>query len=154
EESVVPQPRSPTQTPVADEAASIGVDVRYRGATTTATRLETGQGSDDLEDPSKHGRKIAAIDQDPGISLVQHDVEIQGRYGHDMEFDFDFDAAKEVSTGGTSVTTASVVEITTSLTRNTRVSTTDDITMAGKLVYIRKREVKDKGKGKMDESEK
>ncbi|GKF77754.1 hypothetical protein Tco_0230224, partial [Tanacetum coccineum] len=101
EESVVPQPRSPTQTPVADEAASI----------------------DDLEDPSKHGRKIAAIDQDPGISLVQHDVEIQGRYGHDMEFDFDFDAAKEVSTGGTSVTTASVVEITTSLTRNTRVST-------------------------------
>ncbi|GJR54121.1 hypothetical protein Tco_1404642 [Tanacetum coccineum] len=33
-------PRSPTQTPVADEAASIGVDVRYRGATTTVTGLE------------------------------------------------------------------------------------------------------------------
>ncbi|GJR87348.1 copia protein, partial [Tanacetum coccineum] len=36
QESVVPQPRSPTQTPVADEAASTGVDVRYGGATTTA----------------------------------------------------------------------------------------------------------------------
>ncbi|GJR23919.1 hypothetical protein Tco_0972446 [Tanacetum coccineum] len=33
-------PRSPTQTPVADEAASTGVDVRYRGATTTVTGLE------------------------------------------------------------------------------------------------------------------
>ncbi|GJZ00590.1 hypothetical protein Tco_0518019 [Tanacetum coccineum] len=29
QESVVPQPRSPTQTHVADEAASTGVDVRY-----------------------------------------------------------------------------------------------------------------------------
>ncbi|GKG31365.1 hypothetical protein Tco_0423853 [Tanacetum coccineum] len=27
---------------------------------------------DDLEDPSKQGRKIVEIDQDPGISLVQH----------------------------------------------------------------------------------
>ncbi|GKE26268.1 hypothetical protein Tco_1441652, partial [Tanacetum coccineum] len=35
----------------------------------------------------KKGRKIAAIDQDPSISLVQHDAEIQGRYEHDMEFD-------------------------------------------------------------------
>ncbi|GJU81965.1 hypothetical protein Tco_1284330 [Tanacetum coccineum] len=42
EESVVPQPRSPTQTNVADEAASTGVDVRLRGATTTVTGLEAG----------------------------------------------------------------------------------------------------------------
>ncbi|GJX93407.1 hypothetical protein Tco_0347993 [Tanacetum coccineum] len=41
-ESVVPQPRSPTQTPVADKAASTGVDVRYGGATTTVTGLEVG----------------------------------------------------------------------------------------------------------------
>ncbi|GKB06604.1 hypothetical protein Tco_0834837 [Tanacetum coccineum] len=34
QESVVPQPRSPTQSPVADEVASTGVDVRYGGATT------------------------------------------------------------------------------------------------------------------------
>ncbi|GJU18495.1 hypothetical protein Tco_1146461 [Tanacetum coccineum] len=233
QESVVPQPRSPTQTPVADEAASTGVDVRYGGATTTVTGLEAGQGSgnidktptmphdsplprkvesletdlkqtkqiygaaytklikkvkklekivksnqarrmakivisnneDDLEDPSKHGRKITNIDQDPGISLVQHDVEIQRRYEHDMEFDFVFDAAKEVSTAekdvstaeqvsttGVAVTTASVAVSTTSPTRNIRVSTADDITMAETLVYIKKSATKDKDKGKMDES--
>ncbi|GJV28902.1 hypothetical protein Tco_1385350 [Tanacetum coccineum] len=114
----------------------------------------------------KTGRKIAEIDQDPDISLVQHDVEIQGRYEHDMEFDFDFDAAKEVSTAerdvstaepvstaGAAVTTASIAVSTVSPTRNTRVSTADDITMAETLVYIRKSAAKDKGKGKMAESE-
>ncbi|GJS42058.1 putative ribonuclease H-like domain-containing protein [Tanacetum coccineum] len=40
QESVVPQPRSPTQTNVTDEAASTGVDVRLGGATTTVTGLE------------------------------------------------------------------------------------------------------------------
>ncbi|GJR48161.1 hypothetical protein Tco_1316264 [Tanacetum coccineum] len=229
---MVPHPRSPTQTPIANEAASTGVDVRYGWATTTVTGLEARQGSvnidkthtmphdsplpivntlgsdegsmtlqelmvfllikkvkklektakssqakrrarivvsddeDDLEDPSKQGRKKAAIDQDPGISLVQHDAEIQGRYEHDIEFDFDFDAAKEVSTAekdvstaelvstvGLAVTTSSVVVSTVSPTRNTRVSTADDITMAETMVYIRKSAVKDKGKGKMVESE-
>ncbi|GKB14296.1 hypothetical protein Tco_0848219, partial [Tanacetum coccineum] len=189
QESVVPQPTSPTQTHVADEAASTGVYVRYGGAITTVTGLEAGQGSgnidktptmpqdspfprkvesletdlkqtkltygatytklikkvkklenkvkssqarrrariivsddeDDLVDPSKQGRKITEIDQDLAISLVQHDAEIQGRHEHDMEFDFDLDAtkdvstakkdvstAKPVSTAGTAVTTASV----------------------------------------------
>ncbi|GJX63995.1 hypothetical protein Tco_0298338 [Tanacetum coccineum] len=248
QESVVPQPRSLTQSPVADEAASTSVDVRYGGATTIVTGLEVGQGSgnidktptmphdsplprvntlgsdegsmtlqelmvycktlskkvesfetymkqtkltydaaytklikkvkklenkfkssqarrrariivsddeDDLEDPSKQGRKIAKINQDPAISLVQHDAEIQGRHEHDMEFDFDLDAAKDVSTGErmlepitsfyycTSFTTASVAAISTaSPTR--RVSTADDITMAETLVYIRKSAAKDK----------
>ncbi|GJU28223.1 hypothetical protein Tco_1166844 [Tanacetum coccineum] len=258
QEYVVPQPRSLTQSPVADEAASTGVDVRYGGATTTIKSLEAGHGSgnidktptmphdsplprvntlgsdegsmtlqelmvlcttlskkvesletdlqqtkltygaaytklikkvkklenkvkssqarrrariivsddeDDLEDPSKQGRKIAEIDQDPAISLVQHDAEIQGRHEHDMEFDFDLDAAKDVSTAekdvstakpvstaGAAVTTASVAAVSTaSPTR--RVSTADDITMAETLVYIRKSAAKDKGKGKMDESE-
>ncbi|GKD51908.1 hypothetical protein Tco_1280884, partial [Tanacetum coccineum] len=41
---MVPQPRSPTQTPIADKAASTRVDVRYGGATTTVTGLEAGQG--------------------------------------------------------------------------------------------------------------
>ncbi|GKE58855.1 hypothetical protein Tco_1498040, partial [Tanacetum coccineum] len=250
QEYVVPQPRSPTQTPIADEVTSTGVDVRYGGATTTVTGLEAVQGSgnidktptmpydsplprvnilgsdegsmtqqelmvfcttlskkveslqtdlkqtkqiygtaytkiikkvkklektvkysqarrrariiifddeDDLEDPSKQGRKIAKIDQDLDISLVQHDAEIQGRYRHDMEFNFDFDAAKEVSTiekdvstaepvstAGAAVTTASVAVSIASPTRNTRVSTADDITMAKTLVYIRKIAVKDK----------
>ncbi|GKG11884.1 hypothetical protein Tco_0346121, partial [Tanacetum coccineum] len=44
-ESVVPQPRSPTQTNVADEAASTGMDVRHGGAATTVTSLDAGQGS-------------------------------------------------------------------------------------------------------------
>ncbi|GKF19283.1 hypothetical protein Tco_0067921, partial [Tanacetum coccineum] len=135
-------------------------------------RIVVSDDENDLEDPSKQGRKIAAIDQDHGISLVQHD-EIQGRYGHDMEFDFDFDAAKEVftaekdistaepvSTAGTAVTTASVVVSIANPTRNTKVSTADDIntaddiTMAETLVYITKSAVKDKGEGKMDEFEK
>ncbi|GKB10271.1 hypothetical protein Tco_0844194, partial [Tanacetum coccineum] len=38
----VPQPSSPTQTHVADEAASTCVDVRHGGAATTVTRLEAG----------------------------------------------------------------------------------------------------------------
>ncbi|GJR11260.1 hypothetical protein Tco_0793912 [Tanacetum coccineum] len=129
-------------------------------------RIVVFDDEDDLEDPFKQGRKIAKIDQDPGISLVQHDAEIQRRYEHDMEFDFDFDAAKEVSTAkkdvstvkpvstaGTAVTTASIAVSTVSPTRNTRDSTVDDITMAETLVYIRKSAAKDKGKGKMAEFE-
>ncbi|GKE00216.1 hypothetical protein Tco_1388199, partial [Tanacetum coccineum] len=49
QESVVPQPKSPTQTPVADKASSIGVDVRYGGATTIVIGLEEGQGSGNID---------------------------------------------------------------------------------------------------------
>ncbi|GKE05366.1 hypothetical protein Tco_1397384, partial [Tanacetum coccineum] len=119
----------------------------------------------DLEDPSKQGRKIAEIDQDPAISLVQNDVEIQGRHKHDVEFDFDLDAIKDVSTAekdvstAKPVTSAGAVDTTASVTAistaspTRRVSTADDITMAETLVYIRKSASKDKGKGKMDEYE-
>ncbi|GJU05380.1 hypothetical protein Tco_1121810, partial [Tanacetum coccineum] len=48
-ESVISQPISPTQSPVADEAASIGMDVRYEGATTTVTSLEAGHGSGNID---------------------------------------------------------------------------------------------------------
>ncbi|GJT58471.1 hypothetical protein Tco_1002004 [Tanacetum coccineum] len=235
QEYVLPQPRSPTQTPIADKTVHEERGDSVERAATNATSLDAEQGSGninrtqsmtipndpfpqgigsggstrrqdtiledrpaqtrlikkvkklektvkscqarrrarivdsddevDLEDPSKQGRKIAEVDQDPSISLVQHDAEIQGRYGHDMEFDLDFDAAKEVSTAekdvstakevstaSLAVTTASVVVSTISPTRNTGVSTADDITMAKTLVYIRKSATKDKGKGKMDES--
>ncbi|GJU55713.1 hypothetical protein Tco_1229427 [Tanacetum coccineum] len=177
-ESVVPQPRSPTQALVTDKAASTGVDVRYGGSITTVTGLVAGQGSgqydtsridgsmynivqesgelgdrlanqvkssqarrrakivlsddeEDLEDPSKQGRKISKIYQDPTISLVQHDAEIQERqeHEHDEEFDFDLNATKEVSTAKP-FSTASVI-VTTAI-----VST-----------------AKDKGKGIMEESE-
>ncbi|GJV71232.1 hypothetical protein Tco_1491227 [Tanacetum coccineum] len=58
-ETEVPQPSSPTQTHVADEAASTGVDVRHEGDATT-------------------GRKIAQIDEDEGITLVQMGAQTQG----------------------------------------------------------------------------
>nr|GFD53753.1 hypothetical protein [Tanacetum cinerariifolium] len=99
---------------------------------------------EDLEDPSKQGREIDEIDQDPDISLMKHDAEIQGRYNQDMEFNLEFDVAKEVSTGekevsttepvstvGAAVTTTSVDVSPASHTR--RVSTVDDITMAETL---------------------
>ncbi|GJT10481.1 hypothetical protein Tco_0857523 [Tanacetum coccineum] len=170
QEYVVPRPRSPTQTPIVDKAASICVDydtTRIDGFLYNIIK-ERESLEIDLKQTKKiygaaytrlikKGRKIAAIDQDTGISLVQHDVEIQGRYGHDMEFDFDFDAAKEVSTAEkdvitakpvstacAAVTNASVVVSTVSPIRNTGVSTANDITMAETMVYIRKSEVKDK----------
>ncbi|GJU61729.1 hypothetical protein Tco_1243564 [Tanacetum coccineum] len=49
QESMVPHPRSPTQTPISDEATSTGMDVRYGGATTTVTDLEAGQGSVNID---------------------------------------------------------------------------------------------------------
>nr|GEW51119.1 putative ribonuclease H-like domain-containing protein [Tanacetum cinerariifolium] len=216
---------SPTQSPVVDEVASTGVDVRFGGATTIVTGLEAGQGNelmvfyttlskkvesletdlkqtkriygaayiklikkvkmlektakssqarrrerivvsddeDDLEDPFKQGRKITEIDQDPDISLVQHDAEIQGRYRHDMEFDYDFDTTKKdvstaepVSTSSALVTTDSVAVSTASLKRNTRVLIVDDITMVKTLVYIRMSAAKDKAvrlQAKLDKKE-
>ncbi|GKD25490.1 hypothetical protein Tco_1231704 [Tanacetum coccineum] len=199
-------------TPVADEAASTGVDVRYGGATTTVTGLEAGQGSGNIDKtPTMHQDspllRVNTLGSDEG-SMTQHELiafcttlskkvesletdlkqtkliygaaytrlikkvkklekivkssqarraRIIRRYGHDMEFDFNFDAAKEVSTiekdvstdvlvstAGVAVTTASVVVSTVSPTRNTIVSTADDITMAKIMVYIKKSAVKDK----------
>ncbi|GJV37138.1 hypothetical protein Tco_1409615 [Tanacetum coccineum] len=211
QESVVPQPRSPTQTHVVDEAASTGVDVRYGGVATTVTGLEAGQGSgnndktptmpqdsplprkvesletnlkqtkltygaaytklikkvkklenkvksnqarrraiivvsddeEDLEDPTKQERKISEIDQDPTISLVQHDAEIQGRQKHDMEFEFDLDAAKDVSTAEEDISTAKPVS-----TAGAAV-TTASVDVSTATVST----AKDKGKGIMEESE-
>nr|GEV82313.1 hypothetical protein [Tanacetum cinerariifolium] len=87
----------------------------------------------DLEDPSKQERKIDEIDQDPNISLIQHDAEIQGR---------EVSTAEPVSTTGATVTTASVDVSHASPTR--RVFTADDITIAEILVYIRRSVTKDK----------
>ncbi|GKA20332.1 hypothetical protein Tco_0700321 [Tanacetum coccineum] len=73
-------------------------------------RIVVSDDEEDLEDPSKQGRKIAKIDEDPDISLVQHDAEVQGRHEHDMEPDMRFTTAKKntaepVSTAGASVST-------------------------------------------------
>ncbi|GKD95722.1 hypothetical protein Tco_1379619, partial [Tanacetum coccineum] len=72
-------------------------------------RIVVFDDEDDLEDPSKQGRKIDEIDQNPNISLVKHDVEIQGRFSHDMEFESDFDDAKEVSTTEKDISTVEQV---------------------------------------------
>ncbi|GJU01047.1 hypothetical protein Tco_1111385 [Tanacetum coccineum] len=100
---------------------------------------------DDLEDPSKQGRKIDEIDQDPGISLVQHDAKIQGRYVHDMEFDFDLDAAKDVSTAEKDASTTEKDVSTAKLvsTASAAVTTASDAIST----------TKDKCKAKMDEYE-
>nr|GEU61153.1 hypothetical protein [Tanacetum cinerariifolium] len=189
QESMVPQPKSPTQSFIADEAASTGVDVRYGRDTTTVTGLEARQGSGNIDKTLTipHDSpllRVNTIGSDEGsmtqqelmvfcttlskkVESLEIDVkqtkqiyEIQGRYGHDMKFDYDFDTAekdvstaKPVSTGGAAVTTDSVVVSTPSPIRNTRVYTADDITMAKTLVYIRKSVAKDKGKGKITESE-
>ncbi|GKA31471.1 hypothetical protein Tco_0717776 [Tanacetum coccineum] len=42
QESEVPQSRSPTQTPAADEDVSTSVDVRHGGAATTVSSLDAG----------------------------------------------------------------------------------------------------------------
>ncbi|GKC95303.1 hypothetical protein Tco_1160745, partial [Tanacetum coccineum] len=98
---------------------------------------------EDLEDSSKQGSKIDEIDQDPNITLVEHDSKIQGRHGQEMEFETEVYTAKNVSTAGASISTASPL----------RVSTTEDISTAETLVYIRRSAAKDKGKAKIDESE-
>ncbi|GKA89433.1 hypothetical protein Tco_0811245 [Tanacetum coccineum] len=51
QETKVPQPSSPTQTHVVDEAASTGVDDRHGGAATTVSGLEAGQGSGNIHRP-------------------------------------------------------------------------------------------------------
>nr|GEY05499.1 hypothetical protein [Tanacetum cinerariifolium] len=89
-------------------------------------RIVVSDDEDDIKDSSKQGRKIAAIDQDPAISLVQHDTEIQGRNKHDVEID----TAEPVYTASAVVTTANIA---ISNASHTRVSITDDITMAETL---------------------
>ncbi|GJT32749.1 hypothetical protein Tco_0923168 [Tanacetum coccineum] len=251
QETKVPQPNSPTQTHVADEAASTGVDVRHGGAATTVSSLDARQGSGNIdktlamphdsplprvhtlgsdegrmqhnelmdlvtklsdrvvsfetdlhqtkkvygatytklikkvkrledklnklrrkrrlvlskeedsdteilaqEDPSKQGRKISQIDDDEGISLVQMGAQNQGRHDHEMESDFEFTTAKDVSTANVPVNAASA-EISTASPKVKTVGVSVDDVATEDLVYIRRSAAKrkDKGKAIMEESE-
>ncbi|GJZ00520.1 hypothetical protein Tco_0517949 [Tanacetum coccineum] len=146
QESVVPQPRSPTQTNVADEAASTGVDVRHGGAATTVTRLDAGQGSGNIDKtPSMpHDSplpRVHTLGSDEG--RMQHNelmdlvTKLSDRVGrHDMESDFEFTAAEEVYTAEKGVSTAEPVS-----TAGASVSTTGASS------------AKDKGKAIMEEAE-
>ncbi|GKA60846.1 reverse transcriptase domain-containing protein [Tanacetum coccineum] len=112
-----------------------------------ARRIESSNDSlGAQEDASKQGRKVTKIDQDPGISLVQHDAEIQGRHEHEPEFDFDA-ANVPVTTAGAEISTASP-EVKTAGDSIEYIATKT-------LVYIRRSaaKAKDKGKAKMEESE-
>ncbi|GJU08532.1 hypothetical protein Tco_1124962 [Tanacetum coccineum] len=94
-------------------------------------RLVVSEDEDELEDPSKQGRKIAQIDEDEGITLVQM---------KDYTVETDISTANvPVSTTGEEVSTASP-----------EVKTT-----AESLVYIRRSasKRKDKGKAIMKEAE-
>nr|GFD18564.1 hypothetical protein [Tanacetum cinerariifolium] len=52
QETKVPQPSSRTHTHVANEAASIGVDVRHGEAANTVSSLDAGQGSGNIDKTS------------------------------------------------------------------------------------------------------
>ncbi|GKF82735.1 hypothetical protein Tco_0244391, partial [Tanacetum coccineum] len=69
-------------------------------------RLIVSEDKDDLEDPSKQGRKITQLDEDEGITLVQMGAQTQGRHEHDLEHDFEFTAPKKVSTASPKVKNA------------------------------------------------
>ncbi|GJR05832.1 hypothetical protein Tco_0528816 [Tanacetum coccineum] len=57
------------------------------------------------KDPSKQGRKIAQINDDEGITLVQMGAQTQGRHDHEMEADFEFTTAEDISTATVSLNT-------------------------------------------------
>ncbi|GJQ93136.1 hypothetical protein Tco_0004275 [Tanacetum coccineum] len=242
QETEVPQPSSPTQTYVANEAASTGVDVRHGGAVTTISSLDTGHSSGNIdktpamphdlhlprvhtlrsdegrmqhnelmdrvtklsdravsletdpqqtkkvygaaytklikkvkrledklnksrrkhrlvlseeedldtkilaqEDPSKQGRKITQIDNDEGITLVQMGAQTQGRHDHEMEADFEFTTAKDVSTVNVPVNTVGA-EISTANPKVKTAGVSVDDVAAECLVYIRRSAAKRKDK--------
>ncbi|GJW72347.1 retrovirus-related pol polyprotein from transposon TNT 1-94 [Tanacetum coccineum] len=105
---------------------------------------------DEEEDSFNQGRKIAKIDEDPDISLVQqmihHDAQTQGRQEYDLEPNFEFTAPEEVYTAEPDISTANVPVS----TAGAEVSTA-----AESLVYIRRSAAKrkDKGKAIVEESE-
>ncbi|GJS33778.1 hypothetical protein Tco_0532160 [Tanacetum coccineum] len=113
-------------------------------------RLIILEDEDDLEDLSKHGRKIAQLDEDEGITLVQMGAQTQGRHEHDLEPDFEFIAPEEVYTVEPDISTANVPVGTAVSTASPEVKTD-----AKSLVYIRRSAAKrkDKGKAIMKEAE-
>ncbi|GJS82433.1 hypothetical protein Tco_0748974 [Tanacetum coccineum] len=106
------------------------------------------------EDPSKHGRKIAQIDEDEGITLVQMSAQTQGRHEHDFEEpDFEFTAPEEDYTAKPDI---SIANIPVSIAGPEVSTASPEVrTAAESLVYIRRSAAKrkDKGKANMKEAE-
>ncbi|GJY64786.1 hypothetical protein Tco_0466246 [Tanacetum coccineum] len=116
-------------------------------------RLIVSEDEGDLEDPSKQGRKIAQLDEDEGITLVQMGAQTQGRHEHDLEPDFEFTAPEEVYTAEPDISTANVPVSTAGAEVST--ASPEVKTAAESLVYIRRSATKrkDKGKAIMKEAE-
>ncbi|GKA98545.1 hypothetical protein Tco_0826482 [Tanacetum coccineum] len=105
------------------------------------------------EDPSKQGRSmIEEMDLDAGISLVPLHVEVQGRYGQNLDTQEGFGAGPEVTTADVELNTTSTFVSTASPQRHEN-TTADDLTLAETFMEIRKSAAKAKGKAKMDETE-
>ncbi|GKA06615.1 hypothetical protein Tco_0685839 [Tanacetum coccineum] len=100
--------------------------------------MKEGLDSDILaqEHPSKQGRKIAQTNEDKGITLVQIGEQVQGRYEHDMELDFEFTTAEEVYTAEKGVSTVEPV-----------------FTASASVSIASASSAKDKGKAIMEEAE-
>ncbi|GJR64023.1 hypothetical protein Tco_0010088 [Tanacetum coccineum] len=163
---------SPTQTHVADKAASTGVDDRHRGAVTTVFGLEAGQGSvleNDLKQTKKtYGaaftkliKKVKALEKTIKSTKARKRAQFvesddkeedsfnQGRKIAKIDEDPDislFIAPEEVHTVDPNISTANVPVS----TAGAKVSTA-----AESLVYIKRSAAKrkDKGKAIVEESE-
>ncbi|GKA40591.1 putative ribonuclease H-like domain-containing protein [Tanacetum coccineum] len=105
-------------------------------------RLVVSEDEDELEDPSKQGRKIAQIDEDEGITLVQMSAQTQGRHEHDLESDFEFTTPEEDYTAKPNISTANVPVSTAGAEVST--ASPEVKTAAESLVYIRRSATKRK----------
>ncbi|GJS79662.1 hypothetical protein Tco_0729543 [Tanacetum coccineum] len=108
-------------------------------------RLVVSEDEDELEVSSKQGRKIAQINEDEGITLVQMSAQTQGRHEHDFEeSDFKFISLEEDYTTKPDNSIA-VVEVST--------ASPEVKTAAKSLVYIKRSAAKRKDKGKANMKE-
>ncbi|GJW32376.1 hypothetical protein Tco_0052408 [Tanacetum coccineum] len=118
------------------------------------TKIIASDDEEDLvaEDPSKQGRSmIEEMDLDAGISLVPLHVEVQGRYGQNLDTQEGFGAGPKVTTFDAELNTASTFVSTASPQRHAY-TIADDLTLAETLMDIRMSATKAKGKAKMDET--
>ncbi|GKE67221.1 hypothetical protein Tco_1521382, partial [Tanacetum coccineum] len=103
-------------------------------------RLVVSENEDELEDPSKYGRKIAQIDEDGGITLVQMSAQTQGRHEHDFEeSDFEFITHEEDYTVEPDISTTNVL---VSIAGAEVSTASPEVKIAAKnLVYIRRKKL-------------
>ncbi|GJR71558.1 hypothetical protein Tco_0083923 [Tanacetum coccineum] len=144
QEIEVLRPSSLTQTHVADEAAStdrvvsLETDLQQTkkvyGAAYTKLIKKVKRLEDKLNKSRRKrrlGRKIAQIDEDEGITLVQMGAQTRGRHDHEMEANFEFTTTEDVSTANVSVNTAGAEISTASPKVKTACVSIDDVAAEG-----------------------